>query len=87
MNSEESKGRGRKKVVPSNQRMQTIQLRMNQPTRTASQTDKKGILASVGADRVWDLATPAAAACEAFSRCKQRISSTLFLNFGQWSVC
>lgn len=86
MNSEDSKGRGRKKVVPSNQRMQTIQLRMNQPTRTASQTDKKGILASVGADRVWDLATPAAA-CEAFSRCKQRISSTLLLNFGQWSVC
>lgn len=86
MNSEESKGRGRKKVVSSNQRMQTIQLRMNQPTRTASQTDKKGILASVGADRVWDLATPAAA-CEAFSRCKQRISSTLLLNFGQWSVC
>lgn len=86
MNSEDSKGRGRKKVVSSNQRMQTIQLRMNQPTRTASQTDKKGILASVGADRVWDLATPAAA-CEAFSRCKQRISSTLFLNFGQWSVC
>lgn len=86
MNSEDSKGRGRKKVVTSNQRMQTIQLRMNQPTRTASQTDKKGILASVGADRVWDLATPAAA-CEAFSRCKQRISSTLFLNFGQWSVC
>lgn len=86
MNSEDSKGRGRKKVVTSNQRMQTIQLRMNQPTRTASQTDKKGILASVGADRVWDLATPAAA-CEAFSRCKQRISSTLLLNFGQWSVC
>lgn len=86
MNSEESKGRGRKKVVSSNQRMQTIQQLMNQPTRTASQTDKKGILASVGADRVWDLATPAAA-CEAFSRCKQRISSTLLLNFGQWSVC
>lgn len=86
MNSEDSKGRGRKKVVPSNQRMQTIQQLMNQPTRTASQTDKKGILASVGADRVWDLATPAAA-CEAFSRCKQRISSTLLLNFGQWSVC